>query len=78
MPLDPKKIEVGKCYATSMGQVRRVLDIKDGKVIYEARGKKAVTGPWPNQSPPTPPNLETFAQAVEREVAEDWDPDYSN
>jgi hypothetical protein len=39
-------IAVGKCYATEIGQVRRVLEVKDEKVKYESRGKTAHGGSW--------------------------------
>ena len=32
-------IEVGKCYVTAWGEIRRVLEISGGKVTYDARGK---------------------------------------
>jgi hypothetical protein len=36
-----KDIDVGKCYVTSTGQVRRVTKVEI-KVTYESRGKKAL------------------------------------
>ncbi len=39
-------IAVGKCYITEIGQVRRVLEVKDGRVKYESRGKTAHGGTW--------------------------------
>jgi len=36
-------IAVGKCFVTEIGQVRRVLEVKDGRVKYESRGKN---GAW--------------------------------
>ncbi len=38
------EISVNKCYLTALGQVRRVLKFGNGKVTYESRGKKTVTG----------------------------------
>jgi hypothetical protein len=61
-----KDIDVGKCYVTSTGQVRRVTKVEI-KVTYESRGKKAI----PNE-------LTTlgskFARDVDREVPCDYDP----
>jgi hypothetical protein len=34
-------VAVGKCYLTEIGQVRRVLEIKEAMVKYESRGKTA-------------------------------------
>jgi hypothetical protein len=41
MPVKLKNIEVGKCYVTPSGQVRRVRKIET-KITYESRGKKAL------------------------------------
>jgi hypothetical protein len=41
MAVSPKDIEVGKCYVTPNGQVRRVLKVKT-IITYESRGKKAL------------------------------------
>jgi hypothetical protein len=41
-----ENIAVGKCFVTEIGQVRRVLEIKDGTVKYESRGKTAHGGSW--------------------------------
>jgi hypothetical protein len=43
---------VGKCYATEIGQVRRILEIKDGRLKYESRGKTAHGGSWGGGGPP--------------------------
>lgn len=69
-------MQVGKCFVTSSGQVRRVLLVsQDGKTVrYESRGKKAVAGPWGAR---VTADMETFANAVEREVPEHFDPNYS-
>jgi predicted NUDIX family NTP pyrophosphohydrolase len=39
MSIAPENIQVGQCYLTVTGQVRRVMRIlPDGRVQYEARG----------------------------------------
>jgi hypothetical protein len=37
-------IVAGKCHVTEIGQVRRVLEAKDGKVKYESRGQRPTAG----------------------------------
>jgi hypothetical protein len=39
-------IVAGKCYVTEIGQVRPVLEAKDGKLKYESRGRTAHGGSW--------------------------------
>src|SRR6202007_134785 len=39
-------VGVGKCYVTEIGQVRRVLEIKDTMVKYVSRGKTAHGRSW--------------------------------
>ena len=62
---------VGKCYLTEIGQVRRVLDIKQARVRYESRGKTAHGGSW---GALTTVSILRFARDVEREVPCDYDP----
>ena len=66
-------VAVGKCYLTEIGQVRRVLEIKEAMVKYESRGKTAHGGSWGSLT--TVSSLR-FARDVEREVPCDYDPRY--
>ena len=62
-----KDIDVGKCYVTSTGQVRRVTKVEI-KVTYESRGKKALPeGEAWNERVITAPGAK-FARDVDREV----------
>ena len=40
MAVDVKLIVAEQCFVTKRGQVRKVINIKDGKVEYKARGSK--------------------------------------
>ncbi len=73
MPVKPEEIEIDKCYVTRAGQVRHVLSISDGKVVYESRGKKYKPFPW---IPSVTVNIDKFADDVERQDDCDYDPDY--
>ena len=73
MGIPVESIAVGKCYATEIGQVRRVLEVKDGKLKYESRGKTAHGGSW---GALTTVGDGTFARDVDREVPCDYDPNY--
>lgn len=73
MPISISDIVVGKCFVTPTGQVRRVLEIADGKVKYESRGKTDRGGSWGAW---TTVGDGRFAQDVDREVTCDWNPDY--
>jgi hypothetical protein len=45
--LPPESIEVGKCYLTDVGQVRRILHIlPNGRVAYERRPAHRPEAPW--------------------------------
>jgi hypothetical protein len=46
MGVPVESVAVGKCYLTEIGQVRRVLEIKEARVKYESRGKTAHGGSW--------------------------------
>jgi hypothetical protein len=46
MGVPVKSVAVGKCYLTEIGQVRRVLEIKEAMLKYESRGKTAHGGSW--------------------------------
>jgi hypothetical protein len=58
-------IQIGKCYVTAMGEVRRVLEIGGGRVKYEARGRTAEGGTVASW---TTVGDGRFANDVEREV----------
>jgi len=73
MGIPAQNISVGKCYITEIGQVRRVLEVKDGRVKYESRGKTAHGGSW---GAGTTVGDGKFARDVEREVPCDYDPNY--
>jgi len=73
MGVPVESITVGKCYVTEIGQIRRVLEVQDGRVKYESRGKTAHGGSW---GPWTTVGDGKFAREVEREVACDYDPNY--
>ena len=63
-------IEVGRCYITALGEIRRVLEISGGKVTYDARGKTVEGGSWASR---TTVGDGRFASDVEREIPCDYD-----
>jgi hypothetical protein len=65
MGIPVESIAIGKCFETEIGQVRRVLEVKDGKVKYESRGKSAHGGSWGDA---TIVADRKFASDVNREV----------
>ncbi len=72
MALPLENIEVGKCYLTNTGQVRRVVRIlPDGRVQFDYRyGATVLKRQWPS-------NIldgRSFALLVQREVPCDWTP----
>ena len=68
MGIPVTEIAVGKCYRTSLGQVRRVLQFSNGKVTYESRGENASSS-WSEQNSVMDGK---FARDVEREVPCDF------
>ena len=38
MAVTPEKIEVNKCYRTSTGEVRRVIDVSNDEITFEVEG----------------------------------------
>ncbi len=72
--IPPESIEVGRCYLTKTGRVRRVLCLMpDGRVQYEQRRGPVREGhAWPRRSMSP---IRTFAYNAEREVPCDWTPD---
>lgn len=69
VPLE--SVQVGKYFLTELGQLRRVLAIRDGMVTYELRGKHGYTG-----SAELIRRVATghFANRVDREVAANYKP----
>jgi hypothetical protein len=72
MGIPMESIAAGKCFVTEIGQVRRVLEVKDGMVKYESRGKTAHGGSWGDIITAADGK---FARDVNREVPCDYDPD---
>jgi hypothetical protein len=71
MGVPVESVAVGKCYLTEIGQVRRVLEIKEARVKYESRGKTANGRSW---GALTTVSILGFARDVEREVPCEYDP----
>jgi hypothetical protein len=74
MSIPPERIEVGQCYLTRSGQVRRVRAFHEGRVQFEARSKP----PRPSSRWVWRPGIldpETFAAMIERPVPCDWTPE---
>ena len=65
MAIPVKDIVVGRCYATGMGQVRRVLEIVNGMITYEEHAKTASSGV---STARTTIGIEKFARQVSNEV----------
>jgi hypothetical protein len=65
MAIPVNDIVVGRCYATSLGQVRRVLEIVSGKITYEEDAKTASSGV---STARTTIGIENFARQVSNEV----------
>ncbi len=73
MSLLPGSIEIGACYLTKTGMVRRVLHIfSDGRVQYESRPGATLRA---FNSMPHIRDLRSFAFSVERAVPCDWTPE---
>ncbi len=73
MSVPAESVEVGRCYLTETGQVRRVLHmISRGRVQYERRvGTAGGTWAWARGMS----DLKAFASLIEREVRCDWTPE---
>jgi hypothetical protein len=68
--IPPESIEVGQCYLTEDGRVRKVTRLlTDGRVRYKYRGLLSKKWKWGELSP------QTFASTVERPVPCDWTPE---
>ncbi|GAB6051721.1 hypothetical protein JCM17960_05410 [Magnetospira thiophila] len=66
MSITESDVAVGKCYATTTNQHRRVVAIDGGKVTYESWGGNVL-----NTGAPLSRNtakIETFVDAVEKEI----------
>ena len=72
MPVPPESIEIGRCYLTETGQVRRVVRFMgDGRVQYEERSAHILQKTWTVGMQCT----RFFADLVEREVPSHWTPE---
>jgi hypothetical protein len=72
MSIAPESIQVGKCYLTKMGTIRRVTGLLPGRVRYEQRPAHRTT--WANYRTDIL-DLRSFAFTVERLVPCDWTPE---
>lgn len=71
MPIDPKDVMVGHCYAIAGGgdgQHRRGTALVDGTVHYGSVWESAEDAPSPGPSGAEAPPLETFAKEAEEEI----------
>ena len=68
MPIPENQVVVGGIYATPNNQERRVTDINNGMVYYEARGGNVQNDWGPAHALANPPALATFAQACDRVI----------
>ena len=66
MPVQPSALDMGRCYVTHAGEVRKVLQIEGQKLVYVARGKMAFPV-WDKEARRTT-TREAFAVEAEREV----------
>ena len=70
MTIPPESIEVGKCYLSNDGRVRRAAKfLPDGRVQFEGRmGHQRNAGAWRSGMQ----DIRSFAFLIEREVPCDW------
>ena len=73
MSLPPESIEVGQCYLTVSGSVRRVRAILQGRVQFENRVKVPNGCPWGWRTSML--DIKSFAFSAERPVPHDWTPE---
>ncbi len=73
MATPPESIEVGRCYLSNDGRVKRVVQVMpDGRVVYEVRpGHVPSTRAWRSGIL----DQQSFLVGVEREVPGDWTPE---
>ena len=73
MTIPPESVEVGKCYLTDTGLLRRVVRVMpNAKIQYEHRPpRQGDAKTWK----PGMQSGRSFADLVEREVPFDWTPE---
>jgi hypothetical protein len=69
MSVPPESIQVGQCYLTRSGQVRRVRAFHEGRVQFQQRASHAPT--WANYKSDIL-ELRSFAFSAERPVPCNW------
>ena len=68
----PKSIQVGQCYLTGSGHIRRVIGLlSNGQVRYDLRASTKTPERWIAAVL----DLESFASSVDRTVPCDWTPE---
>ena len=72
MSLPPESIQIGQCYLTDAGKVRRVMGLPSGRVQFQQR-----PGHWKGWKASRPDilDLRSFAFTAERPVPCDWTPE---
>ena len=73
MAVVAKDVVRGRCFRTKNWDVRYVRQVTDGRVVFEARGRKHRKLPWDLR--PVQPMAKFLSEVVE-EVAEDADPNF--
>ncbi len=72
MDISPESVQIGQCYLTQVGEVRRVLGLTAEKRVhyeYWCVGKRMLKN-WK----PGIEGLRAFALSVERPVPDNWTP----
>jgi hypothetical protein len=69
--IDPEHIQVGQCYLTETGKIRRVTALLPGRVQFQQR--MALNPSW-RAFKTDILDLRSFAFSVERPVPCDWTP----
>jgi hypothetical protein len=72
MSVDPASLQIGQCYLTHTGLVRRVIAFHRGQVQYETRSNKRAGG-WAWRPGIVDPKV--FASLLDRPVPCDWTPE---
>jgi hypothetical protein len=72
MSIPPESIQVGQCYLTKSGRVRRVTGLPPGRVQFKQRMARTPT--WRGHSSAIL-DIRSFASTVERAVPCDWTPE---
>jgi hypothetical protein len=73
MSIPPESLQVGQCYLTHSGYVRRITALSPGRVQYETRTRPGKRVGWAWRPGIIDPK--TFAAMVERPVPCDWTPE---